>query len=88
MGDASNLYVDPRGWKDVSSMDETMLKGKAVSHSVSLAPPVEAGANAAYYKTLFVNPERVPFAVFTFLYRSAGGFIFCVQSGFQDADRL
>lgn len=72
MGEASTLYVDPRGYNRIDTVDEKTLKGQSVSHSVGLAPPVQADGRSLHFKTSFVDPEGVPFAVFTFLYRSAG----------------
>lgn len=88
MGDASTLYVDPNGWNDIDVVDEKTLKGKAVSHSVGLAPPVQVAESSLHYKTSFVDPERVPLAVFTFLYRSAGELMYATACYSQTTYRL
>lgn len=73
-GETSTIYSDPRAWTGIDVVDEKTLKGQAVSHSVGLAPAIDAEGSSIYCQSSFVDPEGVPFAEFTFLYRSAGAY--------------
>lgn len=71
-----NKIRQPSSSRDISklasrdfSLAEKALKGKAISHGTTLAPPVKCPVSGTT-KTLNVDRSHSPFAVFYFKYRS------------------